>query len=98
MRLFVAALTWNVYHQLLRHLLVFSVFLAAAVTSLVGRLRMGLQRCALSRTTALHVHQKLLSVGLAVRPTFASLSELASARRLNLRQEKGKGLVVVMIV
>jgi hypothetical protein len=97
-RLFVAALMWNVYRQLLHRLLVFSVFLAAAATSLVGRLREGLQRCALSRTTALHVHLKLLSVALAVQPTFASLSELVFARRLNLRLEKGKGLAAVMII
>ena len=98
MRLFVAALTWNVYHQLLHHLLVFRVFHAAAVTSWDGRLRVDLQRCALSRTTALHVHLKLLSVALAVQPTFASLSELVFARRLNLRLEKGKGLAAVMII
>ena len=98
MRLFVAALTWNVYHRLLHHLLVLRVFRAAAVTSWDGRLRVDLQRCALSRTTALHVHLKLLSVALAVRPTFASLSELAFAHRLNLRLEKGKGLDAAMII
>ena len=61
-------------------------------------MKMGWQKCALSRTTALHVHLKLLSVALAVRPTFASLSELAFAHRLNLRLEKGKGLAAAMII
>ena len=84
--------------KLLRHLLVFSVFLAAAATSLVGQSSMGLQRCAPSRTTALHVRLKSLSVVLAVQPTFASLSEPVFARRLNLRLEKGKGLAAVMII
>jgi hypothetical protein len=66
-RLFVAALIWSALSLLLHLLLGLSASLAAAAASLGGRLRMGWQKCALSRTTALHALLKLPTVVLVVQ-------------------------------
>ena len=62
--LFVAALTWNACLLLP---LDSSAFLAAAAGSLVGRLRMDWQRCALSRMMASLALLRLRILALVVR-------------------------------